>query len=341
MTKRISIKEFLSQIDHIPIIDVRSPIEYNQAHIPGAFNIPLFKDEERAEVGKSYKQKNKESAILLGLEYVGPKMKDFVVQAKSISKKNNLLIYCWRGGMRSESMAWLFSIIGLHIQILDGGYKAYRTHLKSEFSQEAKIRILSGYTGSGKTDILKSLKKIGEQVIDLEGLAHHKGSAFGYIGAGEQLPSQQFENNLFQVWSKLDRSKTIWIEDESRAIGKNYIPDELFVQMRKAEVIKINLEKKIRIKRLVKEYTHVDKELLIYQLHRISKRLGSKETKEAVHAIEENNMFEAVNIALSFYDKAYLHGLSKRDSSQIKELIINEDNPAETARHLLNFTNNL
>ncbi len=340
MVKRINIQEFITQIDSIPIIDVRSPDEYAKAHIPGALSIPLFDNEERAKVGTAYKQKNKESAILLGLEFVGPKMKDFAVEAKRISKNNSLLVYCWRGGMRSGSMAWLFDMVGLKVQVLDGGYKAYRTYLKSEFAKKANIKILSGYTGSGKTDILKALKELGEQIIDLEGLAHHKGSAFGYIGAGEQLPSQQFENNLFQEWLKLDKEKVIWIEDESKAIGKNYIPDELFVQMRTADVIKILIDKEIRIKRLVKEYTHVDKELLIYQLNRISKRLGSKETKEAIEAIENNKMPKAVNIALSFYDKAYLHGLSKRESSDIKEVMIGEDDPSKTAAYLLGIRDN-
>ena len=337
MIKRINIQEFLTQADSIPIIDVRSPDEYAKAHIPGAFNIPLFDNEERAKVGTTYKQKNKESAILLGLEFVGPKMKDFAVEAKKISKNNSLLIYCWRGGMRSGSMAWLFNTIGLNIQVLEGGYKAYRTHLKFNLSQKANIKILSGYTGSGKTDILKALQKLDEQIIDLEGLAHHKGSAFGYIGAKEQLPSQQFENNLFQEWSKLDKKRTIWIEDESKAIGKNYIPDELFVQMRTADVVKVLIDKELRIKRLVEEYTHVDKALLIYQLNRISKRLGSKETKEAIEAIEKDEMSKAVNIALSFYDKAYLHGLSKRDSSRIKEYQIDEDNPQLTANLLISL----
>jgi tRNA 2-selenouridine synthase len=331
---KIDIQDFLIQSENIPIVDVRSPAEYEKAHIPSSYNIPLFNNEERAEVGKIYKQKNKEVAILLGLEFVGPKMKDFVVQAKKISKNKNILMHCWRGGMRSESMAWLFNMAGLNVQVLDGGYKAYRQFAKSEFSKSANIKILSGYTGSGKTDILKELVKLDEQIIDLEGLAHHKGSAFGSIGEKEQLSTEQFENNLYQVWSNLDLKKTIWIEDESKAIGLNFIPDELFLQMRSANVVKLLIAKEIRVKRLVNEYTNVDKQLLIYHLNRISKRLGPNETKLAVEAVKNGNMSLAVDISLSFYDKAYDYGLEKRTTSNIKEIVIDNDNPQKTAKYL-------
>ena len=275
-------KEFLEKGIDIPIIDVRSPAEFAQAHIPGAVNLPLFDNDERAKVGTIYKKQNKDKAILAGLDIVGPKMAKFVVKAKKIAKNNKILIHCWRGGMRSGSMAWLFKTAGLNIEILEGGYKAYRQFIKKEFAKEANITILSGSTGSGKTDILIELVKLGEQIIDLEGIAHHKGSAFGAIGEKKQHSTEQFENNLYKAWAKLDLTKRIWVEDESKAIGLNHIPDEVFLQMRKAPVIKINVPKEVRIKRLVKDYTYADKEILIYHLNRIQKRLGPNETKLAI-----------------------------------------------------------
>jgi tRNA 2-selenouridine synthase len=127
MPTKLSIEEFLPLTDTFPLVDVRSPAEYAKAHIPGAVNIPLFDNEERKQVGIRYKQGGKENAVLLGLEYVGPKMAGFVKQAKKLVKKDKkILIHCWRGGMRSGSMAWLFETAGLKVFTLDGGYKAYR-----------------------------------------------------------------------------------------------------------------------------------------------------------------------------------------------------------------------
>ena len=335
MAKKITTKFFLEQGNEIPVIDVRSPGEYAQAHIPGAINIPLFTDEERAEVGTAYKKQGKQKAMLIGLDKIGPKMQTVAEQALKVSKEGKLLVHCWRGGMRSESMAWLFERVGIECQLLRGGYKAYRRYAKKELSSKAKIIILSGSTGSGKTDILKELQNLGEQIIDLEGIAHHRGSAFGAIGEKEQHSTEQFENNLHLAFSKLDLSKRIWVEDESKPIGKNFIPDEFFKQMRKAPVLKINISKKERIKRLVKDYTFADKEILIYHLNRIKKRLGPKETQMAIESVENGEMATAVDISLTFYDKAYAHGLSKRNIKMIKELDLEFDKPKENAKRIL------
>jgi len=335
MIEKVEAKQFLNLSETIPIIDVRSPAEFAKAHIPGAKNIPLFSNEERTEVGIVYKRQNKEKAILLGLEIVGTKLKYFAQKALKLSKNNKLLVHCWRGGMRSANMAWLFDTVGIDVILLEGGYKAFRTYAKQELAKPAKIKILSGSTGSGKTDILKQMKKLNAQVIDLEGLAHHKGSAFGAIGEKPQKETEMFENLLFWEFRKLDYNKTIWLEDESKAIGKNYIPDEIFLQMRAADVVKINIPKNIRIKRLVNEYTNADKDLLIYHINRISKRLGSNNAKLAIEAVKQENMYVAVDISLSFYDKAYDYGLTKREASNIIEINIDEDKPENTAKKLL------
>ncbi len=339
MAKKITTKSFLEQGKEIPIIDVRSPGEYAQAHIPGAINIPLFTNDERAEVGTAYKKQGKQKAMLIGLDKIGSKMRETAELALKHAKNGKLLVHCWRGGMRSESMAWLFERVGVECQLLRGGYKAYRRYAKSELSSKAKLVILSGSTGSGKTDILKEIKKKGEQIIDLEGIAHHKGSAFGAIGEKEQNSTEQFENNLHLAFSKLDLAKRIWVEDESKPIGKNFIPDEFFKQMRKAPVLKINISKEERIKRLVKDYTFADKEILIYHLNRIKKRLGPKETQMAIESVENGEMATAVDISLTFYDKAYAHGLSKRNIKSIKELDLKFDNPKENAKKILEFEN--
>jgi len=337
MIPKIEVEEFLKGSKTTPIIDVRSPAEFEKAHIPGAYNIPIFNNEERKKVGIRYKQNGKDAAVLLGLEIIGPNMKSIAIKAKELAIENKILVHCWRGGMRSASMSWLFQVVGLSPVTLDGGYQEYRRFSKRFLSENAKIIILSGSTGSGKTDILKELQKKGEQIIDLEGLAHHKGSAFGGIGESEQLDNEQFENNLFTEFSKLDLNKTIWVEDESRSIGKNFIPPEFFLTMRNAPIIKINLNKQIRIKRLVKEYTNVDKEILIYNINRIQKRLGGLNTKLSIEAVENNDFATAINYTLDFYDKAYQHGLQKREDPEIYELDINEDNPENSAEKLIKY----
>ena len=209
------IKSFLELGKELPIVDVRTPAEFEQGHIPGAHNIPLFSNEERAVVGTLYKKQGKDIATIKGLEFVGPNMANFAKQAKKLAVDNKILVHCWRGGMRSASMAWLFNTVGLDAQTLEGGYKAYRQYIRASFEWPYKVVILGGLTGSGKTDILKEMHKMGAQFVDLEGTAHHRGSSFGQIGQGTQPTNEQFENNLAEVWIKQDAEEIIWLEDES------------------------------------------------------------------------------------------------------------------------------
>ena len=207
MYEKLDIKDFLNKNREITVVDVRSPIEYNQGHIPGSINLPLFSDEERKQVGTVYKKSGFNSSLLLGLKITGPKLDSFVKKAKEIALNKELLIHCWRGGKRSESMAWLFDLSGIKTSVLIDGYKAYRTYLRKEFEKPANIIVLGGMTGSGKTDILIEIIKQKHQVLNLEGLANHKGSAFGSIGQEDQPTTEQFENNIYEQWLDLDFSK--------------------------------------------------------------------------------------------------------------------------------------
>ena len=224
MPKIIEAHQINELTDALKIIDVRSPKEFSQGHIPGAYNLPLFSNEERALVGTCYKQKGKEPAIKLGLEIVGPKMASFIEDARKISPNKQMLVHCWRGGMRSSSMAWLLELTGFDVSILKGGYKAYRNFALAIFNEDYKLKILGGKTGSGKTQLLHQMNKLGIQIIDLEAIAHHKGSAFGKIGHDAQPTSEQFENNLAMALQTLNAKKEIWLEDESKGIGKCFIP---------------------------------------------------------------------------------------------------------------------
>jgi tRNA 2-selenouridine synthase len=163
MVKQINIERFFDLTETIPVIDVRSPKEFEHAHIPGAINLPLFSNEERARVGICYKNEGRQAAVLLGLEIAGPKLAYFALKAQELSVNNQLVIHCWRGGMRSSSMAWLFGTLGIKTFVLEGGYKAYRRFIKNRFAEKANFIVLGGLTGSGKTEILKELAKMGQQ----------------------------------------------------------------------------------------------------------------------------------------------------------------------------------
>jgi len=263
-------------------------------------------------------------------------MEQLAEQAREkAGSQSELIVHCWRGGMRSESMAWLFDKLGITNYVLQGGYKHYRRYGREQLKAPAPVIILGGYTGSGKTDILKALVDQGEQVLDLEGLAHHKGSAFGAMGQEDQPPGEQFENLVFEQWLRFDQDRPIWIEDESKMIGKNGIPDELFHAMRAAPVLKLEMDKSLRVKRLVKEYTGFDKQQLNNNIEKIRKRLGGLKARQAMEAVDNDDFHAAVSLTLDYYDKAYLHGLSKRDPSRIHPVPVYRDDPARTARLLI------
>ncbi|MGM0530592.1 MAG: tRNA 2-selenouridine(34) synthase MnmH [Bacteroidota bacterium] len=333
----IDIHDFLKLREKLPVIDVRSPGEYQKAHIPGAWNIPLFNNEERARVGITYKQIGRKAAIKEGLRIAGPKMPDMVDVAEEIAgETKEVIVHCWRGGMRSENMAWLFSRVGIHSYILSGGYKSYRRYCRKQLEKPVSLIVLGGYTGSGKTEILHSIMDQGEQCLDLEGLANHKGSVFGNLEADEQLPNEHFENLLFEEWLTFDLNKPVWVEDESKMIGKNCLPDELFRKMRTAPVLRVEIDKVIRVRRLVQEYACFDKQMLKDSIHKISKRLGGQNAQKAIEALDNDDFFTAVDIVLWYYDKAYQHGLDKRKNATVCPIALNRDAPADNATFIIN-----
>ncbi|MBN2633715.1 MAG: tRNA 2-selenouridine(34) synthase MnmH [Bacteroidales bacterium] len=335
MIKKTDIEQFLQLSDHIPVVDVRTPSEYLAGHIPGAVNIPLFEDHERALVGTSYKKEGRRKAILKGLELSGPKMHLKLMAAMKTSAENRLLVHCWRGGMRSEAMAWLFSLAGIETYILEGGYKAYRNHVLSVLSEKKKVIVLGGMTGSSKTHILRHLATLGEQVIDLEGLANHKGSAFGALGQPPQPTSEHFSNLLAVEWSGLDRSRRVWLEDESRNIGTVFMPDQFFSHIKNSPAIILLMSVRDRLPRLIAEYSLYPQEQLKESVLRISKRLGGDNTKAAIEAVETKDFAKAIEITLSYYDKAYMYGIRQKRSGQVIEIETDTDDISRNASTLL------
>ncbi len=295
-----------------PIIDVRTPAEFAAGNIPGAINMPLFTNDERAEVGTLYKQVSQRDALLRALDIVGPKMSELVKIASEIKYTDKLIVQCWRGGMRSESVAWLLNTAGIPSVKVIGGYKGFRRYAASIINKDWKYKVITACTGSGKTELLMKLKEMGEQVIDLEGLANHKGSVFGGMGHTAQPTNEQFENNLFFAIKNFDINRTIWVEDESACIGHVFMPQEFYKKMHFSPLVKFDLAIDDRVERLVNEYAQFDKDELAHAISKITKRLGNDNAKLAIEAIEKDDFHEASRLLLRYYDKAYNHSIEER-----------------------------
>jgi len=354
MVTKTDITSFLELAAKHPVLDVRSPGEYNHAHMPGAHSLPLFTDEERKVVGTTYKQQSRQDAIKIGLDYYGPKMRKMVEEAEEIirihntnKKQNNntLLVHCWRGGMRSAGVAWLLDLYGYRVYTLEGGYKAYRQWVLQQFLLPYTFRVLGGYTGSGKTYLLHQLETRRQTVIDLEGIAHHKGSAFGAMGNMPQPSQEQFENNLATALVSAcikGHDTTIWVEDESRRIGNVNLPEALWDKMRQAPVYFLDIPFEERLGFLVKEYGKFKKEDLASNIMRLRKRLGGLDTKNAIGYLIEDNFSACFGILLRYYDKVYKNGLYNRQDveSLLTTLPCNTVDAATNCRMLLTAIDN-
>ncbi len=345
--QKLTIEEFLQTAKQRPVFDVRSPGEYTHAHIPGAISLPLFTDEERKVVGTAYKQLSKQAAIKIGLDYFGVKMKAMVEQVEDIvtnrlkntdhplppengnpKTENIVLVHCWRGGMRSAGVAWLLDLYGFKVYTLAGGYKAYRNWVLLQFEKQYAFKIIGGYTGSGKTLVLQQLATQQQPMIDLEALAHHKGSAFGALGEAPQPKQEMFENLLADKLSDAgcllsegqpstinhQPSTSIYIEDESQRIGNLQIPMPLWYTMRKSPVYFLDIPFEERLGHISKEYGKFPKEQLVNAIIRIQKRLGGLETKNAINHLLENDHKGCFRILLTYYDKLYNKALQNREN---------------------------
>jgi len=341
--QKININEFIIEISvsigvsirSSIIIDVRSPAEFEHAHIPSALNLPLFNNEERAMIGTTYKKQSREAAIKAGLPIFGTKMLPMIetVEAwiKDRQKENDLTkptiyLHCWRGGMRSAAVAWLLDLYGYKVVQLTGGYKAYRNWVLEQFTISYSLKVLGGYTGSGKTEVLHALQNKNYPVIDLEGLANHKGSAYGAIGQLPQPSQEMFENILAEKLLEVNKKqKSIWIEDESQRIGTVLIPTPLFHLMRSSPCYFLTIPFEQRLNFIVEGYGSFDQKSLIEATIRIQKRLGGLETKTAVDYITEGALKEAFSILLKYYDKWYEKNAKKEVLPKLKLIPVSSE----------------
>jgi tRNA 2-selenouridine synthase len=331
MSRILLIEDYLQNVfsKNYLLLDVRSESEFFQGRIPGAVNVPLLDDETRKEVGITYKQQGKNAAVEKGFELTGGKFHTFIRTVQSYLatqpqtanfKPQTALLYCWRGGMRSGIMSWLLETAGIRTILLKGGYKSYRRWALQQIETERKIIVLGGKTGSGKTFLLNRLKESGEQVLDLEALANHRGSAFGAIGMEPQPRQEHFENLIAFELGKTNPNQTLWIENESRRVGSLKVPDSLFNHMLAAPLVEIVLSYEERINRIDAEYGKFPVEELKANTIKLERSLGGGRMKEAVQLLEENKIREWIKMMLEYYDKTYEYGLSLRNREQITKV---------------------
>lgn len=320
----------------LPLLDVRAPGEFAAGHIAGAVNLPLFNDEERAAVGTAHARSGKEAAVHVALQRVGSQLAAKLARARHVTGRGReVLMYCWRGGMRSATMAWLLEAGGYVAHVLTGGYKAYRGYTRREWARPARILVLGGMTGSGKTEILRELARLGSQVLDLEGAAGHRGSAFGGVGLPPQPTSEYVENQLFSLWDRFDFARPIWMEDEDRHIGAVTLPDPLFAHIASGRLVLVDSPPDCRVARLARLYADsMNQEALLEGLERVRKRLGDERWRLCAAAVREGRCTEAVRGVLVYYDKAYTHLLERMKRELVLKLTPPADDPAAAARLL-------
>jgi tRNA 2-selenouridine synthase len=333
------IEEFLLNYKLSPkavLVDTRSTSEFLKASIPGAVSLPLLDNESRAIIGTIYKKEGREAAVLKGFELEGPRFHEKIRRALDLAPQKEVFIYCWRGGMRSNIMAWLLQMVGFKVTLLKGGYKTFRHWVLKQFEIERKIIVLGGKTGSGKTYILGELQRLGEQVVDLEAIANHRGSAFGSLGKGPQPSQEYFENLLASQLFELDPNVQVWMENESRLIGKVRIPNSIYDFICRSLLIDIDVPILVRKKIILDEYGQFPVADLIEKTELLSKRMGPQNVKAAVIALTDNNFDEWLNLMLSYYDKTYGRNSIEDKNKLVKSVYVSWDDIKVDAIKILN-----
>jgi len=299
------------------IIDVRSPGEFAEDHIPGAINLPVLDDAERERVGTLYKQVSSFEAKKVGAALVSRNIAQHLdVWFADKPKSYRPLVYCWRGGSRSGSLTHILQKIGFAAMQLDGGYKAYRRHVVAELVRLPALfsyRVVSGPTGSGKSRLLQALAEQGAQVLDLEELAAHRGSLLGAL-PGQPQPSQKsFESVVWFALSRFDPARPVFVESESKKIGALRVPDALITAMRASRCLRLEVPLAVRIQLLTEDYVHFlhDPETINRQLGFLTELRGSETIAEWQALVNREAWPELVAALLEqHYDPAYLRSLS-------------------------------
>jgi len=309
MFKDITVEE-LQKYKEALLIDVRSEKEYAEGTVPKAINMPVFNNEERAKIGEIYNKESIKKAMELGLEIASQKLPYFYREIQNLAGKRPIILFCWRGGMRSKSLATVLDLMGMNVYRLVGGYKAFRRYIVDFFARDFTFQVvnLKGNTGTGKTRLLRRLKQDGYPVLDLEGLSNNRGSVFGHIGLGDQPTQKQFEALLFEEISQYKNYPYLLVECESKRIGKVLIPDSLFKAMENGLQILVYDDLDRRAERLVQEYASKPQIIgdIESSLIKLKKRLGKAKLEELSDLLKRQDYLQfARELIKEYYDKLY------------------------------------
>lgn len=323
--------------ESIALVDVRSPQEFAEFRIPGSINIPVFNNEERAEVGTIYKQVGPEAAKEKGLEIFSAKLPEFIAEFQHLRKEK--IVYCWRGGMRSKTAATVVDLMGQQVSRLHGGIRSYRKWVVNKIQEQQsipKMYVLNGYTGSGKTILLHRLKQQGYPVLDLEGMANHRGSIFGQIGL-EPNNQKTFESLVVQELERYDQSPFILLEGESKRIGKATLPLFLHEAKEASMQLFIHLPLEKRIENILHEYNPEEHQAQVMEaFQRIQKHIHTPAAKQIGDDIEQENFSSAVALLLEYYyDPRYEHTLHHYPED--KQIHIHADNLDDALNAVVSF----
>ncbi|WP_422657408.1 tRNA 2-selenouridine(34) synthase MnmH [Paenibacillus sp. EC2-1] len=341
MFQDISVEELLKlQKDkQFSLIDVRSPSEFKESTIPGSYNIPVFNDEERAEIGTLYKQVSVDAAKERGLEIMSAKLPAFVKEFKQL--EGNKVVFCWRGGMRSRTAATVLSLMDVHVYRIHGGIKAYRKLVVDTLNQtrlNAEALVLHGFTGTGKTAILQQLQKEGYPVLDLEGLSGHRGSIFGHIGLNSHN-QKTFDSLLFEQLREIGEAPYVLFEAESKRIGKVVLPDFLIEKKEEGLAIVIDMPIEERVTQIMNDYRPAEyKDEYIQAFNRIKDRIHTPIAAEIGRHLSEDRFPEAIHLLLThYYDPKYDH--SSRHYDESKQLVVHVRSTTEGVQAVKELVN--
>ncbi len=318
------------------IIDVRSPSEFDEDHIPGALNYPVLDDKERAKIGTIYKKRSPFEAKIIGSSLIAKNISEHLIQ--KLKNKNGAwrpLVYCWRGGKRSKALCLIMKEIGWRVNQLEGGYKHYRNDIQKKLRQlspKLKIVLISGKTGTGKTKLLHQIKSNNGQILDLEGIARHKGSLLGRDLENNQPSQKLFESLLYNALKSINLKKNIYLEAESSKIGNLHIPQPLWKKMLISNKINIETTLESRVKFLLNDYKYaqLDNNFFKPLMAGLKQRLPKKIINDWKHLIKNKDWRQLTESLLkNHYDPAYISNYKKKNQKIIKNFTINKVTKSE------------